>query len=106
MRHRVAAKVAERFKEAFLSIKLPVNYALVVNCKKLLSENNLNCDDEMLEEILSRYLDLVIYGLCNDSVPTKEDLLNVATEVMSEYDDMGLSESDFDEEEEFEEERF
>lgn len=88
--NKIASKVAERFKQAFLSVKLPVNYALVVNCKKLLAEHNLDCDDEMLEEILSRYLDLVIYGLCNDNTPTKEDLLNVATEVMGEYDDIEL----------------
>lgn len=97
--NKIASKVAERFKQAFLSIKLPVNYALVVNCKKLLAEHNLECDDEMLEEILSRYLDLVIYGLCNGNTPTKEDLLNVATEVMGEYEDIDLFDDNYEDEE-------
>lgn len=104
---KIAHKVSERFKKAFLSVKIPVNYALVVNCKKLLQESEIDADDDMLEEILSRYLDLVIYGLCNNSTPTKEDLLNIALEVMDE------SEEDFDEDEfedddfeDFDEERF
>lgn len=86
-RLKVATKVAERFKTAFLSVKLPVNYALVVNCKKLLSESQIEVDDEMLEEILSRYLDVVVYGLCNNTTPSKEDLLSIALEVSEEFQD-------------------
>lgn len=102
---KIASKVAHRFKVSFLSVKLPVNYALVVNCKKLLSESQIEADDEMLEEILSRYLDLVIYGLCNGASPSKEDLLAIAKEVVGEYDvEEDFDDEDFDDEFDFEDE--
>lgn len=95
-RSKIATRVSERFKKSFLSVKIPVNYALVVNCKKLLEESEIQADDEMLEEILSRYLDLVIYGLCNGASPSKDDLLNIAREVSEEYDEEYDLEEDFE----------
>ena len=90
---KVASNVADRFKRAFLSIKIPVNYALVLNCKRILEGYNLS--NEMLVDILARYLDLVIYGICNDTSPTKEDLLKIAAEVASEYE--AISENEYSE---------
>lgn len=103
MSKKIANKVADRFKKAHLSVKIPVNYALVVNFKKMLLENGIFADEGILEEILSRYLDLVVYGLCNNSSPSKEDLLNVASEVLEEIEDEELDDEEFDE---FEDEDF
>jgi hypothetical protein len=101
--NKIANRVARRFKQAYLSVKIPVNYAFVLNCKKLLAEQNIEAEDEDLLEILSRYLDLVIFGLCNGSTPSQDDLINIANEVVSEYNDL---DGDEDFEEDFEDEDF
>jgi len=101
---RIANNVAARFKRAYLTVKLPINYAIVVNCKKFLEDRDISVDDEILVEILSRYLDLVIYGLCNGNTPSEDDLTQVATEVVDEYNDDDYLDDDF--QDDFEEERF
>jgi DNA repair ATPase RecN len=104
---KIANRVARRFKQAYLSMKIPVNYAFIVNCKKMLSEQGIEVEDEDLQEILSRYLDLVIYGLCNGTAPSKEDLINIAQDFVTEYNDLDEDE-DEDEDLEFyeQEDRF
>lgn len=107
MDSKKAQKIANNImqKKAYLVLKVPVGYALLKNSKDVLQNKvGLRVDDEDLEEIFSRFLDLVIFGLMKDtenmgnSMPSADAFIQVAEEVLEDkYEN---------EDEEFEDEEF
>lgn len=99
-------------KKSYMVLKVPVGYSLLKNAKAIIEhKTGTKVDDEDLEEIFARFLDLVVFGLMKDTenvgsaMPSADAFVEVADEVLTnsdKYDD----ELDFDDEDEDEELRF
>lgn len=106
---RVAAanKIAERLLTSYMVLKVPLGYALVRNAKSAIEQQTgAQIEDEDLEEIFARFLDLVVFALMKDTqsgaqMPKPEEFYAVAKEVLDslnedEEDEEGLPEEDLD----------
>src|SRR5271166_5558721 len=100
-------KVADRIISGYITVKVPVGYAVVKKIKGLVESSGKGTpSDEELEEIASRFLDLALYSVTQEQRTedpsdethrvTLHDLLQVADEVMHSDED----ELDFDDEDE------
>jgi len=99
---KIADRIASRTVEAYLMLKVPVGYSLMRNTKALIqSQLGAEAQDEDLEEIFARFLDLVIFGLMRDSnqigssFPSPEHFYEVVKEVMQEQDTQDQDDGDF-----------
>jgi hypothetical protein len=117
MDKKKAQKIANNImqKKAYMVLKVPVGYALLKNSKDVLQKKiGIQVQDEDLEEIFARFIDLVIFGLMKDtenvgtSMPSADAFVQVAEEVLQDnYDsDEDFEDSDFDDDIESENNRY
>jgi hypothetical protein len=117
MDNKKAQKIANNImqKKAYMVLKVPVGYALLKNSKDVLQKKiGIGVQDEDLEEIFARFIDLVIFGLMKDtenvgtSMPSADAFVQVAEEVLQDnYDDSeDFEDSDFDDDSESENNRY
>lgn len=87
---RIAAanKIAERVLTSYMVLKVPLGYALVKNAKAIIEQHTgADIEDEDLEEIFARFLDLVVFALVKDTqaggeMPQPDEFYAVAKEVL------------------------
>ncbi len=94
-------KIANRIIQSYLMLKVPVGYALVKNCRSLIEARTGEAvDDEELENVLIRFLDLTLFYLNKEGTTPnlKEEFYNITDEVLSnreEDEDEELEDRDY-----------
>jgi hypothetical protein len=102
---RIASRhsIASRIVNAYMVLKVPVGYSFIHNAKSIISAHSgVAVEDEDLEAIIARFLDLVIFSLtkdpdhAGDSMPSTEQFFQIVDEVLQSSDRYGDDEDDMD----------
>ena len=89
---KIAARhsVANRLVNSYMVLKVPVGYSFIHNAKAIISAHcGISVEDEDLEAIIARFLDLVIFNLtkdpdhAGDSMPSTDQFFQIADEVLA-----------------------
>jgi len=128
-KNKVAEKIASRMSIAnrivnsYMVLKVPVGYSFIHNAKAIINAHcGYQIEDEDLEAIIARFLDLVIFSLtkdpehAGDAMPSTDQFFQIVDEVLQSSenrygddedmdDDMDrYDDEDFDDEDEDEDE--
>jgi len=107
-KNSIVEKIAQRSIESYIMLKLPLGYSLVQNAKSIVKNHaGVDIQDEDLEEVLARFLDLIVFSLMKDvkdlgsEMPQPDAFYKIVGDVIKESQEDGDIEFADDDEDRF-----